>query len=211
MVQLSHLYMTFGKTTALTIQTFVSKVMSLLFNTLSRFVIAFLPRNTHPRISWLQSPCIAILEAKKRKSVTISTITQSLITAPRCLSLPSLCKSELGPWPPWHLPTSLAARFGQLPRSWPVSHECMCDVQPRGCALKRKAWPHCSSPHRLPSGWAKLGVSHPGSWGGGRQLGTEEQREGRGLSVQLCRAASTQTVTSERNTLLSCWTAFLKK
>ena len=100
MVQLSHLYMTFGKTTALTIQTFVSKVMSLLFNTLSRFVIAFLPRNTHPRISWLQSPCIAILEAKKRKSVTISTITQSLITAPRCLSLPSLCKSELGPWPP---------------------------------------------------------------------------------------------------------------
>ena len=67
MVQLSHLYMTSGKTTALTIQTFVSKVMSLLFNMLSRFILPFLPRKKHPLISWLQSPCIVILEAKKRK------------------------------------------------------------------------------------------------------------------------------------------------
>ena len=56
MVQLSHPYMTTGKTIAFTIQTFVSKIMSLLFNTLSRFVIAFLPRCKHLLISWLQSP-----------------------------------------------------------------------------------------------------------------------------------------------------------
>ena len=56
MVQLSHLYLTTGKITALTIQTFVGKVMSLLFNTVSGFVIAFLARNKHLLISWLQSP-----------------------------------------------------------------------------------------------------------------------------------------------------------
>ena len=62
MIQLSHPYMTAGKTTALTIWTFVSKVMSLLFNTL--FVIAFLPRSKHLLISWLQSPSAVILELK---------------------------------------------------------------------------------------------------------------------------------------------------
>ena len=66
MVQLPHLYMTTGKTIALTIWTFVSKVMSLLFNTLSRFVIAFLPRSNHLLISWLQSPSARILEPKKQ-------------------------------------------------------------------------------------------------------------------------------------------------
>ena len=65
MVQLSHPYMTIGKTVALTIETFVSKVMSLLFNTLSRFAIAFLPRSKHLLISWLQSPSAVILEPKK--------------------------------------------------------------------------------------------------------------------------------------------------
>ena len=65
MVQLSHPYMTTGKTIALTIQTFVSKVMSLLFNTLSRFVIAFLPRSKCLWISWLQSPSAVILEKIK--------------------------------------------------------------------------------------------------------------------------------------------------
>ena len=65
MVQLSHPYMTTGKTTDLTIQTFVSKVMSLLFNKLSRFVITFLPRSKHLLISWLQSPSTVILEPKK--------------------------------------------------------------------------------------------------------------------------------------------------
>ena len=70
MVQLSHPYMTAGKTIALTIQTFVGKVMSLLFNTLSRFVIAFLPQSKHLLISWQQLPSTVILEPKKIKSVT---------------------------------------------------------------------------------------------------------------------------------------------
>ena len=67
-VQLSHPYMTTGKTIALTRWTFVVKVMSLLFNMLSRFVIAFLPRNKCLLISWLQSPSAVILEPKKIKS-----------------------------------------------------------------------------------------------------------------------------------------------
>ena len=65
MVQLSHPYITTGKITDLTRWTFVSKVMSLLFNTLSRLVIAFLPRSKHHLISWLQSPSAVILEPKK--------------------------------------------------------------------------------------------------------------------------------------------------
>ena len=68
MVQLSHLYMTTGKTIALTIWAFVGKVMSLLYNMLSRFVIAFLPRGKRLLISWLESPSIVILETKKIKS-----------------------------------------------------------------------------------------------------------------------------------------------
>ena len=68
-VQLSHLYMTNGKTTALTRWTFVGKVMSLLFNMLSRLVITFLPRSKHLLISWLQSPSAVILEPLKIKSV----------------------------------------------------------------------------------------------------------------------------------------------
>ena len=72
-VQLSHPYMTIGKTIALTRQTFVGKVMSLLFNKLSRFLIAFLPRSKCLLISWLKSPSAVILEPKKIKSLTIST------------------------------------------------------------------------------------------------------------------------------------------
>ena len=64
-VQLSHPYMTTGKTTALTRRTFVCKVMPLLFNMLSRLVITFLPRNKHLLISWLQSPSAVILEPQK--------------------------------------------------------------------------------------------------------------------------------------------------
>ena len=67
-LQLSHSYKTTGKTIALTRQTFVKKVMSLLFNMLSRLVIAFLPRNKHLLISWLQSPSAVILEPKKTVS-----------------------------------------------------------------------------------------------------------------------------------------------
>ena len=70
MVQLSHPYMTTGKTIASTRWTFVGKVMSLLFNMLSSFVTAFLPRNKHLLISWLQSPSAVILEPKKIKSIT---------------------------------------------------------------------------------------------------------------------------------------------
>ena len=65
MVQLSHSYMTSGKTIALTIQTFIGQVMSLLFNMLSRFVIAFLPGSKRLLISWVQSPSAVILEPKK--------------------------------------------------------------------------------------------------------------------------------------------------
>ena len=85
MVQLSHPYMTSGKTIALTIWTFVSKVMFLLFNILSRFVIAFLPRSKHLLILWLQSPSAVILEPKKIKSVTISSFS------------PSTCHEVMGP------------------------------------------------------------------------------------------------------------------
>ena len=71
-VQLSHPYMTTGKTIVLTRQTFVGKVMSLLFNMLSRLVITFLPRSKCLLISWLQSPSAVILETKKTKSDTVS-------------------------------------------------------------------------------------------------------------------------------------------
>ena len=77
-VQLSHPYMTTVKSITLTIWTFVSEVMSLLFNTLSRLVIAFLPRSTHLLISGPQSPSVAILEHPKIKSVTISTVSPSI-------------------------------------------------------------------------------------------------------------------------------------
>ena len=85
MVQLSHPYMTTGKTIALTIRTFVGKVMSLLFNVLSRFFIAFLPRSKRLLISWLQSACAVILKPKKIKSFTVSTVS------------PSICHEVVGP------------------------------------------------------------------------------------------------------------------
>jgi len=85
MVQLSHPYMTTGKTIALTIQNFVSKVMFLLYNMLSRFVIAFLPRSKCLLISRLQWPSVAILKPKKIKSVTTSTFS------------PSICHEVMGP------------------------------------------------------------------------------------------------------------------
>ena len=81
MVQLSYPYITTGKNTALSRQTFVSKVMSLLFNVLSRLVIAFLPRSKYLLISWLQSPSAVILELKKIKSVIVS---------------PSICHEVMG-------------------------------------------------------------------------------------------------------------------
>ena len=70
--------MTTGKTIALTSRTFVDKVMSLLFNMLSRLVITFLPRSRHLLISWLQSPSTVILEPKKIKSVSVSIVSPSI-------------------------------------------------------------------------------------------------------------------------------------
>ena len=84
MVQLSHPYKTTGRTIALTIWTFVSKMMSLLFNTLSRFVIAFLPRSKHLLISWLQLLFTVILGSKKIKSAIVFTFS------------PSICHEEIG-------------------------------------------------------------------------------------------------------------------
>ena len=81
-VQLSHPHMTTGKTIALTRRTFVGKVMSPLFNTLSRLVITFLPRSKRPLISWLQSPSAVILKPRKIKSATVS---------------PSICYEVMGP------------------------------------------------------------------------------------------------------------------
>ena len=77
-VQLSHPYMTTGKTIALTRQTFVGKVMSLLFNMLSTLIITFLPRSKRLLISWLQSPSPVILEPRKIKSATVSTASPSI-------------------------------------------------------------------------------------------------------------------------------------
>ena len=70
--------MTTGKMVALTIQTFVGKVMSLLFNILSRFVIAFLPRSKHLIILWLQPPSAVVLVPEKIKSVMVSTVSHSI-------------------------------------------------------------------------------------------------------------------------------------
>ena len=78
MVQFSHPYMTTGKNIALTRWTFIGKMMSLLFNMLSRLVIAFLPRSTHLLISWLWSSSAVILEPKKIKSVTVSIVSTSI-------------------------------------------------------------------------------------------------------------------------------------
>ena len=78
MVQLSHPYITTGKTIALTLQIFVGKVMLLLFNMLSRFVIVFLPKSKCILISWLQSPSAVILEPQKIKSVTVSIVFSSI-------------------------------------------------------------------------------------------------------------------------------------
>ena len=78
-VQLSHPHMTTGKTTALTRQTFVGKVISLLFDMLSKLVIAFLQKKKkNLLISWLQSPSAVILEPEKRKSVTVSIVSPSI-------------------------------------------------------------------------------------------------------------------------------------
>ena len=74
-IQISHPYMTTGKTIALTRMTFVGIVMSLLFNMLSRLIITFLPKSKHLLVSWLQSPSPVILELPRIKSATVSTVS----------------------------------------------------------------------------------------------------------------------------------------
>ena len=128
MVQLSHLYMTTGETIALTIRAFVGKVMSLLFNMLSRFVIAFLPRSKCLLISWLPSPSGMILEPKKIKSVTFYIVC------------PSVCHEVMGPdamilvfWvlhQLFHSPLSPSSGGSSVPHSlwtlvfvWPLVYE----------------------------------------------------------------------------------------
>ena len=91
-VQLSHPYMTTGKTIALTRQTFVGKVMSLLLNMLSRLVITFPPRSKRLLISWLQSPSAVILEPRKIKSATVSP---SICHEPTCIHLYEIWKLQV--------------------------------------------------------------------------------------------------------------------
>ena len=100
MVSFSHVYMTTGETKALTIWTFVGRVISLFFNTLSRFVIAFLPRSKHLLISWLQSPSPVTLEPKKIKSVTVTIFS------------PYICHEVMGP------DTMILVSLYLLPLEW---------------------------------------------------------------------------------------------
>ena len=93
-VQLSHTYMTTGKTRALTRWTFVDKIMSLLFNMLSRLVITFLPRSKGLLISWLQSPSAVILEPRKIKPATVSTVFPSICHEPSSKSLQTINAGE---------------------------------------------------------------------------------------------------------------------
>ena len=93
-IQLSHPYMTTGKTIALTRWTFVGQVMSLLFNMLSRLVITFLPRSKRLLVSWLQSPSAVILEPPQIKSDTVSTVSPSISHGARCHDL-SFLNAEL--------------------------------------------------------------------------------------------------------------------
>ena len=117
-VQLSHPYMTTGKTAALTRQTFVDKVMSLLFNMLSRLAITFLPRSKRLFISWLQSPTTMTLEPRKIKSATVFTVS------------PSIYHEVMGPdamifvfWmlsfkPTFSLPSFTFSRVSWVPLHW---------------------------------------------------------------------------------------------
>ena len=109
-VQLSRPYTTTGKIIALTKQTFVGKVMPLLCNMLSRLVTAFLPRNKHLLISWLQSPSAVILELRKIKSATVSTVSPSICQEAMGLGALILVFWMLGFKQTFHSPLSLSSR-----------------------------------------------------------------------------------------------------
>ena len=141
MVQFSHLCMITGKTIALMIRTFVSKVMSLLFNMLSRFVIAFLPKSKHLLISWLKSPSTMILEPKEIKFVTISNF--SLIFVVKwsdhmpwliaSLTYASPLCHDCGPWRLWST-KGLFPIVCQKERK--KAHSNPSPLRSRGCDLK---------------------------------------------------------------------------
>ena len=114
-VHLSHSYMTTGKTIALTRQTFVGKVMSLLFNMLSRLVITFLPRSKYLLISWLQSLSAVILEPPKIKSDTVSTVSPSICHEVMRLDAKILVFWMLSFKPTFSLSSSLSSRGCFLP------------------------------------------------------------------------------------------------
>ena len=114
-VQYSHPYMTTGKTIALTRWIFVGKVMSLLFNMLSRSVITFLPRNKCLLISWLQSPSAVTLEAPKIKSVTVSTVSPSISHEVMGADALILVFWMLSFKPTFHSPLSLSSRGSLVP------------------------------------------------------------------------------------------------
>ena len=110
MVQLSHPYMTTGKIIALTRRTFVGRVMFLLFNMLSRLVVAFFPRSKCLLISWLQSPSTVILEPKKIKSLTVSIVSPSICHEVMGLNAMILIFERLVLRQFFHSPLSLSSR-----------------------------------------------------------------------------------------------------
>ena len=114
-VQLSHPYVTTGKTIALTRRTFVGKVMSLLFNMLSRLVITFLPRSKRLLISWLQSPSAVILEPLQTKSDTVSTVSPSISHEVMGADAMILVFWMLSFKPTFHSPFSLSSRGFLVP------------------------------------------------------------------------------------------------
>ena len=114
MVQLLQPCVTTGKTRALTIQTFVGRVMSVFFNILTRFVTVFLPRSNHLLIPWLQSPFAVILEPKKRKSVTTSTFSPSICHAVMGLDAKILVFLIVLSWL-FHSPPSPSSRGSLVP------------------------------------------------------------------------------------------------
>ena len=134
-VQLSHPYMTTGKTTALTRWTFVGKVMSLLLNMLSRLVITFLPRSKCFLISWLQSPSALILEPRKIKYVTVSIVSPSISHEVMGLDAMIFVFWMLSFKHHFHSPLSLSSRDSLLllfflPLGWYHPHIEVIDISP---------------------------------------------------------------------------------
>ena len=135
MVQLSPPYMTTGKAIALTRQTFVGKVMSLLFNVLSKFVTAFLPRSKHLLISWLQSPSAVILEPRKINSAAVSSVSPSICHEVMGLDAMILVFCTLSSKPTYSLFSFTSSRSSLVPLhllslDWYHLHVEVFDISP---------------------------------------------------------------------------------